>query len=355
MRSSACAVALVVLLAFVPEVGAASRAAEEAAAAAAGRTRPADNTGKKHTLDGSAVEDEAPNTPVVPVGWRKRLEAARQEASERGLCTLIYFRADWCKPCRLMEQGTFLVPAVAQFMNRHFIPVRVDDSAGRGKVAKAYKIRVYPSVLFLDPGGEPLHLVLGPRTPERFYRLMEQVKTLPALMDRQHAHPDSLEANFALGNAFAKLNHLKRAAPYLEKAAQLDPENAHGRKSQARLILAVVPLEDGNSALALANLEDYLDTFGEAPEAPVAVWYQGTILYQDGKLAEAKRYFGEIVRRFPKHHKAYEADKAIEHIDARLRAEAEAGEAGTETDAGEGEETPEPPPNPINDRPEPKG
>jgi len=284
--------------------------------------------------------------PIVPIAWRRRLEAAKASAAKQGVCTLIYFRADWCKPCRFMEKGAFVIPAVAQFMNRHFIPVEVDDSAGRGEIAQAYKIRVYPSVLFLDPGGEPLHLVLGPREPERFYRIMQQVKELPGLMDRQHSNPDSLEANFALGNAFAKLNHLKRAAPYLEKAAQLDPENAHGRQSQARLILAVVPLEDGNSALALANLEDYLEAFGDAPEAPVAVWYQGAILYQDGRLEEAKRYFQALIQRFPKHHKAYEADKAIEHIDARLRAEAE---------AGEGAKPSEPPASPIDDRPEPKG
>jgi len=34
----------------------------------------------------------------------------------------------------------------------------------------------------------------------------------------------------------------------------------------------------------------------------------------------ARRYFRQILDRFPKHAKAYEADKAVEHIDARLRA-----------------------------------
>jgi Tfp pilus assembly protein PilF len=291
-------------------------------------------------------EAKAARKPLVSIAWRKHLDAARNEAARLGVCTLIYFRADWCSPCRLMGKGTFTLPLVAQYINRHFVPVKVDDSEKRSEATKRYEIRVYPSVLFLDPGGEPLHLVLGPREPEPFYRILKQVQDLPRLMDRQHAHPESLEANFALGNALAKLNHLRRAAPYLKKAADLDPKNEAGHRSQARLILAVVPLEEGDSQKALANLEAWLEAFPKAPEVPVAVWYQGTILYQDGRLAEAKEYFQEIIRRFPKHSKAYEADKAIGHIDARLRAKAAAEMDDKETSV---------PVKTPSDRPQPKG
>jgi thioredoxin-related protein len=322
VRTAAVALLLAVLpcAAGLPDATAASRVEEEAAAAATGRTQPATPGDQPQGPGGAAPDAKAERTPVIPIAWRKHLDAARKEAAERGVCTLIYFRADWCGPCRLMGKGTFLLPAVAQYMNRHFVPVKVDDSKGQSEVSKRYEVRVYPSVLFLDPAGEPLHLVLGPREPERFYHIMKQIEELPRLMERQHAHPESLKANFALGNALAKLNHLRRAAPFLKKAAELDPENQAGRESQARLILAIVPLEDGNSEKTLANIEAWLEAFPDAPEVPVAIWYQGTILYQDGKLAEAKRYFQEIVRRFPKHPKAYEADKAIGHIEARLRA-----------------------------------
>lgn len=329
---------LVIVLASALLQGAApaarSRVAQEAAAAAATGAKPQ-----------TAPAPTGIAKPLVPLAWRGHIEAAKREAAGRGWCVLVYFRADWCKPCWLMEKGTFALPAVAQFMNRHFVPVRIDDSAGPSEVAKAYDIRVYPSVLFLDPGGEPLHLILGPRTPEVFYRVLQQVKDLPVLMERQHAHPDSLEANFALGNALGKLNQLQKATPYLEKAAELDPRNVHGRTSQARLILAVVPLETGKSAEALANLDAWLREFADAAEAPVAIWYQGTILYQDGRLVEARRYFQRIITQFPKHVKAYEADKAIEHIEARLRAEAAAGKKPSAT-----------PPAAANpSRPKPKG
>ena len=259
-------------------------------------------------------------TPPIPVAWRTDLAAAKDEAARTGRCVLLFFYADWSQPCRWMSNGTFASPAVAQAVNRAFIPVKVDDSKDTSPVTKAYEVRVYPTVLFLDPGGKPLHMVLGPRPPDAFAPILKQVVELPALMVAQNHKPNDLEANFALGNAFALLGQMKRGAPYLERAADLAPNNENGRLSQARLILAVVPLEDGGSAQALKNIEAYLAEFKDAPEVPVAVWYQGTILFQDGRLEEARAYFVKILRDFPTHRKAYEADKAIEAIDARLKA-----------------------------------
>ena len=258
--------------------------------------------------------------PLIPVAWRTDLAAAKDEAARIGRCVLVFFHADWSQPCRWMRDGTFASPTVAQTVNRGFLPVKVDDSAGTSPATKAYKVRVYPTVLFLDPGGKPLHMVLGPRPPAKFAPLLEQVAELPKLMVARKHKPNDLEANFALGNAFAMLNQLKRGAPYLERAAELAPKNENGRLSQARLILAVVPLEDGQSAQALKNIEAYLAEFKDAPEVPVAIWYQGTILFQDGRPEEAREYFVKILRQFPTHRKAYEADKAIEAIEARLKA-----------------------------------
>jgi len=352
MRRATCIVAcLSLLLAASARAGAAAAESDKdwirrkAAEAAAGG---------KDAGAGTPQPPKTDNQPVVPIAWRAHLDAAVREAADRGRCVLLFFRADWCQPCSLMEKGTFGIPAIAQFINQAFVPVRIDDSAGTSPVTQQYAIRVYPSVLFLDPGGNPLHLVLGPRQPEPFYAILKQVQDLPGLMARQDAHPDNLQANFDLGNALAKLGYMERGAPYLKRAVELDPKNEKGLKSQARLILAVVPLEKGRSEEALANIDAYLKEFPDAPEVPVAVWYQGTILFQDNRLTEARPYFEEILRRFPKHPKAYEADEAIERIDAMLRVQGAASKNGPKPTAPQ--PAPPPAPKPVpDDRPEPKG
>jgi tetratricopeptide (TPR) repeat protein len=260
----------------------------------------------------------------VRVDWRTDLAAARKEAAAAGRCVLIYFHAifheDRAQPCHLMEDVTFANRGVAQYIEQNFIPVKVDDSKETSAVSRQYEVRLYPTVLFLSPDGEPLHMVLGPRTAPQLYAVLEKVQALPRLFEARRKAPDDLEANAALAAALAALDHFRRAEPYLKRVAELDPRNERGRLAWARLNLAIVPLEDGDAAQAMKDLAKFLDDFKDAPEVPTAVYAQGAILMQDGKLEEARRVFDDLRTRFPKHIKAYEADKAIDAIDARLKA-----------------------------------
>ena len=265
-----------------------------------------------------AAEEKKP--PPVQIVWRKNLADAQQEAAKSGLCILLFFHADWCQPCHWMDKKTFSNPVVAQYVQRHFIPVQVDDTEKPSAVSEQYEIRMYPTVLFLSPAGDPLHIVPVAAPPEEFGPLLEQVAALPKLIEAQKKAPDDWEANFALGEAWVKLSQLKRAGPVLARAAELDPKNTHGRLALARMYLALVPLEDGDADAAVKNLEDFQREFKGAPEVPTAIFYQGAILYMDDRLEEARKYFERLRTEFPKHVKAYDADKAIEIIDARLRA-----------------------------------
>ena len=305
-----------------PAPKAAAKPAKNPAALPPGTQGPAEAPGKDSLAPAKA--------PPIQIVWRKDLDAAEKEAAQTGRIVLLFFYGDWCQPCRAMEHGTFDHPAVAQFILRNFIPVKVDDSKETSAVSVKYQVRLYPTLLFLSSAGEPLHIVLGPRPPAELYSLLQQVETLPRLFETQKKALDDLEANFNLGNALAILNQMKRGEPYLWRAVELAPKNENGRLTQARLLLAVVPLEDGDSALALKNIEYWLREFRNAPEAPVAIFYQGTILFQDRKYKEARAYFEQVRTEYPKHPKAYDADKAIEAIDRRLKLLEEAKKAPPE-------------------------
>jgi tetratricopeptide (TPR) repeat protein len=274
---------------------------------------------------GTAAPAKAP--PPVRIEWRRDLEAAETEAAASGRLVLIYFHADWCQPCQWMDTGTFAGRGMAAFIEQYFIPLKVDDTKGTSPITKQFLVRLYPSILILTGAGEPLHMLLGPYTAAQLHAVLQKVVVLPPLLEAARRAPDDLEANFAAGEAWAALDHYKRAEPYLKRAAALDPRNERGRLAKARLLLAVVPLEDGDAAAALKNLEQYLVDFRDSPEVPAAVYYQGVILMQDGRLEEARRVFDDLRTQFPKHVKAYEADKAIDLIDARLKAAKAAAKA----------------------------
>ena len=272
----------------------------------------------------AAPEVKSP-PPASRIDWRTDLDAALKEAAASDRIVFVYFRADWCQPCLLMEAGTFARPGFEKYLTDSFVPVKADDTREPTAISKKYEVRAYPSLLFLSGTGEALHMVVGPQTAPQLHAIMERVLGLAKALAAQKKSPDDLEANFAVGNAYTGLDHLRRAEPYLKRACELDPRNEHGRLSQARLLLAVVPVEDGDAALALKNLAAYMEEFKDSPEMPSAMFFQGEIMLGDAKmdpekLLQARQVFDALRTQFPKHIKAYKADRAIDVIDARLRA-----------------------------------
>jgi len=275
----------------------------------------------------SATPTAKAPTPVL-IAWRPLsakydMAAALKEAAGAQCSVMIFFTADWCQPCRLMDAGTFTKRGVAQYINKNFVPIRIDDSKDTSPVTTRYSVTAYPSVLFIGPGDDPLHMVVGPRPAAEFYPILQQVEALPRLMDAQRKKPDDLEANFAIGNAFATLEHLKRAEPYLKRAVEL-ARKAGGspRLSQAALLAATAPLEDGDADQVIRNVDQWLIEFRTAPEAPLAIFMEGTIRFKEGKYELARSYFDRIRKEFPKSPKAFEADQAIETIDGILKSKA---------------------------------
>jgi thiol-disulfide isomerase/thioredoxin len=264
------------------------------------------------------VKPAAPRGSLVE--WRADLDAAVKEAVAADRMVLVYFRADWCKPCDLMDGGPFGIPIFVRYLAQNFVAVKADDTREPSEISKKFQVRLYPTVLFLSSAGEPLHMVLGPRTAPELYAVMKQVRALPALIEAARKSPDDLEANFSLATMWVDLGHLRKAEPLLRRAADLDPKNEMGRRAQAALLLAVVPTEDGEPETALKNIDSWMEEYKDSPEMPSALFFRGTILQKDGKLLEARRVYDDLRTRFPQSLKAYEADKAIDAIDARIKA-----------------------------------
>jgi tetratricopeptide (TPR) repeat protein len=262
-----------------------------------------------------------PATPTVRIEWQTDLPAAISKAAAADRVVLIYFHADWCQPCRLMNDMTFVNRTVAMYVGQNFVPVKVDDSRETSEISRKYGVRIYPSILFLTPGGEPLHILLFPRTAAELYPILQKVQALPRMIEARKKSPDDLETNFLLAEVWAGLDRVKQAEPYLARTVQLDPKNERGRLVQARLWLSIVPLEDGNAPEAMKNLRQFVEEFKDSPLVPTALHAIGSILARDGKFEEARAAFEDLRTRFPKDGMAYEADKAIDALDARLKAE----------------------------------
>jgi thioredoxin-related protein len=80
--------------------------------------------------------------------------------------------ADWCGPCKMMDKNVFSNTSVGEYYNETFLNVKIDMEKGEGPgLARKYKVRAYPSFLFVDSNGELVHRGIGYQPVDQFLAL----------------------------------------------------------------------------------------------------------------------------------------------------------------------------------------
>jgi thioredoxin-related protein len=93
--------------------------------------------------DGAAVEG---------IQWRSYAEGMELRQAE-GKKVFLNFYAEWCQYCKVMEKETFQNTAVVAYINRNFIPVKVNSDTDR-KTAELFQVTGLPSTWFISETGE---------------------------------------------------------------------------------------------------------------------------------------------------------------------------------------------------------
>ncbi len=86
------------------------------------------------------------------IQWQSYEEGISRGKAENKKVFLSFY-ADWCQYCKIMEKETFQNSAVIAYINRNFIPIRVNSDKEQ-KTAAIYNVRGLPSTWFLSEKGE---------------------------------------------------------------------------------------------------------------------------------------------------------------------------------------------------------
>ena len=112
-----------------------------------------------------------PPTKAATLEWTT-LEKAVAKAAAEEKAVLIDVYTDWCGWCKKMDKETFLDPAVAEVLNAKFALAKVNGESkeaitfkghktdGVG-IGRAFGVRGYPAIIFLDAKGETLTMLPG--------------------------------------------------------------------------------------------------------------------------------------------------------------------------------------------------
>lgn len=106
--------------------------------------------------------------------WRSWGTDAFNEAEKEDKPILLMLTATWCHWCHIMDSTTYDDDTIANYLNEHFIPIRV-DSDRRPDINERYNMGGWPSTAFLTPSGDTL---TGATyiAPEDMQHVMQQVR-----------------------------------------------------------------------------------------------------------------------------------------------------------------------------------
>lgn len=98
-------------------------------------------------------------------GYNKALEQSKTDHKP----LFYYCYASWCPHSKKMRQELFTDPSVAEFYNRNFICVQQDMEKNEGiELHEQFKIKSYPTYIFIDSTGTTLYRLTGEFQPEQF-------------------------------------------------------------------------------------------------------------------------------------------------------------------------------------------
>jgi len=86
----------------------------------------------------------------------------------------LHFYATWCGACKTMENKTFKDPAVIAYLNKNFVPIKVNTDREQ-RTSRMFRIRVLPDNWFIDEDGNPIGHQPGYIAPKKLKVLLKTI------------------------------------------------------------------------------------------------------------------------------------------------------------------------------------
>jgi thiol:disulfide interchange protein len=105
------------------------------------------------------------------IQWQSFADGMARGKSENKK-VFLHFYAAWCAACKSMEENTFKDPGVIAFLNKDYVPVKVDVDRNK-KISRMFKVKALPDTWFIAKNNKIIGHRLGYISPEKLKVLLQ--------------------------------------------------------------------------------------------------------------------------------------------------------------------------------------
>jgi len=204
------------------------------------------------------------------------LEAALEKAKAENKPIFIDIYAIWCGPCKYLTNEVFVEENLGDYMNEHFINLKLDGEEGDGDYLMAeFGLDAYPTMLYLSPDSEELNRIVGAVSADEILETSKGVvdpsTTLLFQQDQQYAQGDR-NKKFLQEYIGELVDKEKDFEPIVEEYIGLYPELNLDREEE--FLIFCVGVNDLNATLNqsfLGNIRKHSEQFPELTQAKFSI------------------------------------------------------------------------------------
>ena len=202
------------------------------------------------------------------------LISAKSIAKSENKFVLVKFYADWCLPCKWMDETTFSDPSVNDKLERNFVSLKVNiDDFDGFELRQDLKVSVLPTILVYDPNGKMVKRLEEPLTTTKMMKFLD---------------------NVVMNNGGTITRQINQSPSKLNKADSKKSVEATYKRKSFKLQLGVFN--------GFENTMNFLDSVKEKIDEQAMVLHD----YKDGKTM-----YKVLIGRYKTHEEAYAAQQKL--------------------------------------------
>lgn len=261
--------------------------------------------------------------------WMPESASAWDEATERAHPVLVEVWADWCPPCRRMDQEVWNQPKIIEAANK-FVQISVDASRrdktriggiSLGKYG-AYTVKVLPTIMVLDPWGETLAVYEGFAYPAELLAWLGQIPADYSAVRTQReallSHRNNSRALASVGMLYQHNSSLGIANRYFKEALSgSGAREDEAQREQLQFAIATNEIRLADWKAARKHLEEFRVAFPSSPLSDQVLLGFIVADVRQNKMKDAEQHAAELRSRFPDSNMVAEANRLLEDRPAK--------------------------------------